>query len=108
MDLSELVFGLSDLAVRLDKLGDDKDKYGLDLDMKRAKCLTLLTQSLLQNGLKYLEELEATTLDLVSGIHKVTFCGCYLPFSKVGFYLREKVTQSNSRLPRVSPRGRYV
>ena len=90
LDLAELVFGLSDLAVRLDKLGDDKDKYGLDLDMKRAKCLTLLTQSLLQNGLKYLEELEATTLDLVSGIHKVTFCGFYLPLLMVGVLISAK------------------
>ena len=90
LDLAELVFGLSDLAVRLDKLGDDKDKYGLDLDMKKAKCLTLLTQYLLQNGLKYLEELEATTLDLVSGIHKVTFCGFYLPLLMVGVLISAK------------------
>ena len=30
-DLTKLVFGLSALAVRLNKLGDDKDKYGLNL-----------------------------------------------------------------------------
>ena len=56
-DLAELVFVLSDSTVRLDKLGDNKYKYGLDLNTKRAKCLTLLTQSLLQNGLEFLEEL---------------------------------------------------
>ena len=53
-DPAELVFGLSALAVRLDKLGEDKDKYGIDIDTKRLNCLTLLTQSLLQNGLKSL------------------------------------------------------
>ena len=41
-DLSELVFGLSYLAVRLAKLGEYKDKYGLDIDTKKAKCLTFL------------------------------------------------------------------
>ena len=50
-DLAEIVFGLSYLAVRLDKLGDYKDKYCLDLDMKREKCLTLITKSIVQNGL---------------------------------------------------------
>ena len=43
LDLSELVFGLSASEVRLDKLGNDKDKDGLDIDTKKAKCLTLLT-----------------------------------------------------------------
>ena len=67
----------------LDKLGDDKDKYGLDIDTKREKFLTLLTLSLLQNVLESLEYIEATILDLVSSIHKVPFCGCYLPLSVV-------------------------
>ena len=53
-DLSELVFGLSASEVRLDKLGDDKDKYGIDLNTKRENCLTLLTQSILQNGLEFM------------------------------------------------------
>ena len=74
-DLDELVFGISSLAVRMDKLGDNKDKYGLDIDTKREKCLTLLAQSILQNGLKYLEELQATPSELVFGIHKVPFLG---------------------------------
>ena len=87
----------------MDKLGDNKDKYVLNIDTNIVKGLTLLTLSLLHNGIKLMKELEAILSELVSGIHKVTFCGCYLPFSKVGFYLREKVTQSNSRLPRVSP-----
>ena len=30
-DLSNTVFGLSDLSFMWDKLGDDKDKYGLNL-----------------------------------------------------------------------------
>ena len=44
-------------------------------------CLTLLTQSLLQNVLESLEELKETPLELVSGIHKVPFHGFYLPLS---------------------------
>ena len=83
-DLSNTVFGLSDLSFRWDKLGDDKDKYGLNLDTNRAKCLTFLTQSLLKNGLKLLEELYATPLELVSGIHKVPFYGFCLSPSIVG------------------------
>ena len=90
MDLSELVFGLSALAVRLDKLGDNKDKYGPDIDTKRSKCLTLLTQYLLQNGLELLEELEANPLELVSGIHKVPFLSCYLPILMVGVLISVK------------------
>ena len=46
-DLTDLIFGLSASPVRLDKLGDDKDKYVINIDTKRANCLTLLTQSLL-------------------------------------------------------------
>ena len=56
LDPAKLVFGISYLAVRLDKLGDYKDKYGLNLNTKRETCLTLLAQSPLQNGLKLLEE----------------------------------------------------
>ena len=42
-DLAEIFSGLSSSAIRLEKLGDDKDKYGFDIDTKRSKCLTLLT-----------------------------------------------------------------
>ena len=75
-DLAKLVFGLSPLEVRLDNLGDDEYKYGLNLDTKRENFLTLLTQSLLKNGLAFMEELEANLLVLVSDIHKVPFFGC--------------------------------
>ena len=72
-DLAKLVFDLSSLAHRLDNLVDDKDEDGLDINTKKAMCLTLLTLSLLQNGLDLLKDLEATPLELVSGIHKVPF-----------------------------------
>ena len=77
-DLSDIVFGLSSLAVRLENLGDDKDKDSLDINAKKGKFLTLLllTQSLLQNGLASLDELDATRLELVSRIYKVPFLGC--------------------------------
>ena len=55
LDPPKLVFCISALEVRLDKLGDDKDKYGLDSNTKKANCLTLLTKSLLQNGLESLD-----------------------------------------------------
>ena len=35
-DLAKLIFGLSASAVRLEKLGDDKDKYDLDINTKRT------------------------------------------------------------------------
>ena len=57
----------------------NKDKEDVDIDTKRATCLTLLTSSLLHNGLKSMAYLEANPLELLSGIHKVPFCGCYLP-----------------------------
>ena len=98
LDLSELVFGLSASEVRLDKLGNDKDKDGLDIDTKKAKCLTLLTQSLLQNGLESLEELEATPSKLVSGVYKIPFLGCYLPLSTVGFLISVKKYLSLARV----------
>ena len=46
-------------------MGNDKDKEGLDLNTKIETCLTLLTSSLLQNGLESLEDQEANPLDLV-------------------------------------------
>ena len=46
--------------------------------------IPLLTSSLLNNGLALLSDLEATPLELVYGIHKVPFCGCYLPSLMVG------------------------
>ena len=75
MDLAKLVFGLSASAVRLENMGNNRDEKQLDIDTKKERCLTLLTRSLLQNGLESLEEIEATTSGLVSGIYKVTFLG---------------------------------
>ena len=46
--------------------------------------ISLLTLSLLTNGLASLSDLEATPLELVSGIHKIPFCGCYLSSLMVG------------------------
>ena len=108
LDPSKLVFCISALEVRLDKLGDDKDKYDLNLNTKRKTCLTLLTQSLLQNGFKLLEELEATPLELVSGINKVPFHGCYLPLSIAGVLIYVKIVPHPSFcLTRATPCGRY-
>ena len=89
-DLAKIVFGLSSLANRLAKLCNDKDKEDFDIYTERETCLTLLTLSILQNGLKSLENLEANPLVLVSGIHKVLFCGCYLPLLIVGVLIYVK------------------
>ena len=72
-DLAELVFCLSSSAVRLEKLSNYKDRYGIDINTKRAKFITLLTHSILHNSLKSLEELESDPLGLVYVVHKVHF-----------------------------------
>ena len=59
-------------------MGDDKDENKLDIDTKKATCITLIAKSLFQNGLGYMKDLEATPVELVSGIHKATAYGCYL------------------------------
>ena len=97
-DLADLFLCLSALGFRLDKLGADKDKYDLDHDTNRANCLTLLTQFLLQNGIESLEELEATSLEFVSGILKVPFLGFYLPLSIVGALISVKTNLSIARV----------
>ena len=71
-------------------MSDCKDKDGIDIYMKRAKCITLLTNVLLQNSLASLEKLEATPLELVYVVHKVPFLGCYLPLSIVGVLISVK------------------
>ena len=82
-DLDIIVFGLSSDQDRLEKLGDGQDGKRNNLREKKDVCPSLLTLSLLANGLVLLPNLEATPLELVSGIHKVPFCGCYLPSSIV-------------------------
>ena len=89
-DLAKITFGLTSLADRLAKSGNDKDKEDFDIDTEIETCLTLLIPSLLQNDLDYLEDLEATPLDLVSGINKVHFCGCYFPLLIVGVLISVK------------------
>ena len=85
------------------------DKEDVDINTKRATCLTLLPLSLISNGLKLLEDLEATPLELVSDIIKVPFCGCYLTLSMVEVLISMK---NYHRLacaePAPPPRGRYA
>ena len=52
--------------------------------------ISRLTSSILTNGLASLSDIEATPLELVSGIHKVPFCGCYLPSLMVGLLISVK------------------
>ena len=81
LDLDRIVFGLSSDQYRLEKLGDGQDGKGKNLGEMKDVCLSLLMSSLLANGLTLLLDIEATPLELVSGIHKVHFCGCYVPSS---------------------------
>ena len=87
---------------------DEKDKEDVDLDKKIAKFLTLLTSSLLHNGLELLKDLETTPFKLVSSIYKVPFCGCYLSLSIMGIFIIFKEAQLSLRLPRDPPLGRYA
>ena len=57
---------------------------GKTLGEKKDIFISLLTSYILTNGLVSLEDLEVNPLELVSGIHKVPFNGCYLPSSMVG------------------------
>ena len=67
----------------MEKLGDGQDGKMNNLGENKDVFLSLLTLYLLANGLVLLSDLEATPLELVSVIHKVPFCGCYLPSSIV-------------------------
>ena len=72
---------------KLEKLGGCQDGKGKNL----GGCfISLLTSSLLPNGLVSLSDVEATPLELVSGIHKVPFFGCYLPSLMVGLLITVK------------------
>ena len=52
------------------------DKYnGKNISQMKQTCISLLTSSLLTNGIAALDGLESTPLVLVSGIFKVPFNG---------------------------------
>ena len=67
-DQSKFIFIHSYQGVRLGELGDSLDA-DVRFDTKKDTCLILLTKFLCVNGIKSLEEVYATPLDLVSGIH---------------------------------------
>ena len=96
-DIARLVLGLSSDGVRLEKLGSGSDGIGANIETKKDVCLSLLMSSLLANGLESLVDLEANPLEFVSGIHKVPFCGCYLPSSMVGVLTNVKKYPSLAR-----------
>ena len=74
----------------MEKLGIGLDDKGVNFKINKDKCISLLTSSLLYNSLESLEDLEATPLKLLSSIHKVYFCGCYLPYLMVGVLISVK------------------
>ena len=97
LDLARIVFGLSSDLDRLEKLGIGHDSKGKSLGEKKDACIFLLASSLVADGLASLSDLEANPLELVSGIHKVHFCCCYLPSSMVGVLTNVKKYPSLDR-----------
>ena len=96
-ELATFIFGLSSQEVRLQKWGKGPS-IDEEIFMKNmSKCLTLLTKSLLYNGLESLEDLYATPLDLVSGIHKGSAHGGYIPLLMVGALISVNFFLSLSR-----------
>ena len=90
MGSSQDFFGVSSDIYRLEKLGDGEDGKGESIREKKYIFLSLLLLYLLANGLEVLLDFEDNLLELVSVIHKVPFCGCYLPSSMVGFIISVK------------------
>ena len=74
LDLARIFSGLSSDRDMLEKLVDSL-AGGKNIGENNDACFTLLTSCLLANGLASLSYIETTPLDLVSGIHKVPFCG---------------------------------
>ena len=97
-DLATFIFGLSLQGVRLCEWGDSLDVDGVSFYTKKEACLILLTKLIRVNGLKYLEDLCATPLELVSGIHEGSAHGCYLPLSIVGDLISVKKFLSLARV----------
>ena len=81
-DLAVVIFGLSSSKDRLETMIVD-DGREAKLKEKKDTFLSLLTSSLIINGMTTLYDWEATPLALVSGIQKVPFNGQYLPPSMV-------------------------
>ena len=73
-DLDVVIFGLSSSKGRLETMivGDGRE---MKLKEKKDACLSLLTSSLITNGMTTIYDLEATPLVLVSGIQKITSNG---------------------------------
>ena len=97
MGSSQDIFGVSSDIYRLEKLGDVQDGKGESIREKKYICLSLLLLSLLANGLELLLDLEDNLLELVSVIHKVPFCKCYLPSSMVVVLISVKMYLSLDR-----------
>ena len=73
-ELDTIVFGLSYCKVILEEMAES-DNHEKKLDEKNQTCPTLLTLSILANGITTLDDLEANPLVLVSDIFKVPFNG---------------------------------
>ena len=92
MDLAIFIFGIYSPGVRLDEWGNSLSVVGTLFNTKKGACISLLTNLLCVNGFEYLEDVDMTPLDLVSGIHKGSTYGAYLPLSMVGALIYVKIS----------------
>ena len=77
--LYTFIFGLPSLGASLKEWGNSPSADGNLFGTKKYTCLTLLTNLLRVNSFESLGDVDATTLELVSGIHEGSAHGAYLP-----------------------------
>ena len=105
MELATFIFGLSSQGESLGEWGKGPSIVDADFLKNRDECLTILNNSLCYNGLDSLDGLDATPLDLVSGVHKGSAHGSYLTLLMLGALISVKnflsLARSHPELPPV-------
>ena len=76
-EMDTFIFSLSHQGVRLEEWGKGLVAVEAEFVKNMDDCLTLLTNLLCYNGLESIDGLDATPLDLVSGIHRGFAHGAY-------------------------------
>ena len=83
-DLGKFVFGVSNRGGKLKEICKGRVISDEIFQRKKVKCLQLLINSLYYNGLRSLDALDASPLNLVLGVHKCAAHGGYLTLSVFG------------------------
>ena len=89
--MATLISGLSSQGDRLEVIRKGTNLREDSFKNKNYNYLVLLTNYLRYNGLESLKGLDLTPLDLVSGVHKSSAHGGYLPFYMVGYLISIKI-----------------